>query len=212
MHIKSETSTSSKSSSLTKGRVSNAFSASINILSLLFWRISCKWKRSALWKMTQAFCTSIASCIPQKSNWKNWQNYIAKKKKNTANGDVPNNCPTASGYTLDIPWLLCRYTFCWNCPPTSSRTGSSTPELGTCLRWHSLHKQFLEVRPQCPCTGTLRRSQRRSWRSPWSPPGQDPKKTKSSRAEMRSVLSPDICWSVDCHHPSGSDKNVTINH
>ena len=52
----------------------------------------------------------------------------------------------------------------------------STPELGTCLRWHSLHKQFLEVRPQCPCTGTSRRSQRRSWRSPWSPPGQAPKK------------------------------------
>jgi len=24
-----------------------------------------------------------------------------QKKKNTANGDVPNNCPTASGYTLD---------------------------------------------------------------------------------------------------------------
>ena len=69
-----------------------------------------------------------------------------------------------------------RNKFGSNCPPTYSRTGSSTPELGTCLRWHSLHKQFLEVRPQCPCTGTLRRSQRRSWRSPWSPPGQAPKK------------------------------------
>ena len=207
MHIKSETNTSSKSSSLTKGRVSNAFSASINILSLLFWRIPCKWKRSALWKMTQAFCTSIASCIPQKQLEK-----LAKlhcKKRRTLQMEMfrttvrqPQDIPLttmAIHILLELSSNIFTHSFLNSRTWYLSATALTSQTISGGASTVPLYRNFKKV-----STAKLEKSLITTWPSP--------QKTKSSRAEMRSVLSLDICWSVDCHHPRGSDKNVTINH
>ena len=105
MHKDFEPSTSSKSESLTTGLSLSASAAFIKITSLLFWRISSRWKLSALRKIRQAHVGS--SCSWQTGSYQH-TNYFEQKccflsstpEKNSLERKQSRKCPEVSSHAF----------------------------------------------------------------------------------------------------------------